>query len=118
MEDRTDGPIAVKVEKHSQCVILTYFQGDINSMVDAHFTRALSKVCRAKAPAAKAKKIRKTIKLGKHTEPTVYDLPDYKWENQPHSSTPHGFCVCPPQRTPARVRGVLLTLTLSHRPLL
>lgn len=63
MEDRTDGPMAVKVEKHSQCVILTYFQGDINSMVDAHFTRALSKVCKAKAPAAKAKKIRKTIKL-------------------------------------------------------
>lgn len=63
MEDRTDSPIAVKVEKHSQYVILTYFQGDINSMVDAHFTRALSKVCKSKAPAPKPKKLSKTIKL-------------------------------------------------------
>ncbi|XP_070769347.1 transcription cofactor vestigial-like protein 1 [Enoplosus armatus] len=63
MDGRTDSPMAVKVEEHSQCVILTYFQGDINSMVDAHFTRALSKVCKAKAPPAKTKKIRKTIKL-------------------------------------------------------
>ncbi|XP_041800140.1 transcription cofactor vestigial-like protein 1 [Chelmon rostratus] len=63
MEDRTDSPMAVKVEKHSQYVILTYFQGDINSMVDAHFTRALSKVCVASAPAAKTKKMCKTLKL-------------------------------------------------------
>ncbi|XP_039668698.1 transcription cofactor vestigial-like protein 1 [Perca fluviatilis] len=63
MEDRTDSPTAVKVEEHSRCFILTYFHGDINSMVDAHFTRALSKVCKAKAPAAKTKTIRKTIKL-------------------------------------------------------
>lgn len=63
MEDRTDSSLAVKVEEHSRCVILTYFQGDINSMVDAHFNRALSKVCKAKAPGGKTKKIRKTIKL-------------------------------------------------------
>ncbi|XP_031718726.1 transcription cofactor vestigial-like protein 1 [Anarrhichthys ocellatus] len=63
MEDRNDSPMAVKVEEHSRCVILTYFQGDINSMVDAHFTRALSKVCKANAPVAKMKKILKTIKL-------------------------------------------------------
>lgn len=62
MEDRTDSQMAVKVEKHSQYVILTYFQGDINSMVDAHFSRALSKVYNAKEPAAKKKKMRKFIK--------------------------------------------------------
>ncbi|CAJ1058842.1 transcription cofactor vestigial-like protein 1 [Xyrichtys novacula] len=62
MEDITDGQMAVKVEKHSQYVILTYFQGDINSMVDAHFSRALSKVCQAKAPAEKPRKKSKTIK--------------------------------------------------------
>ncbi|CAK6964667.1 transcription cofactor vestigial-like protein 1 [Scomber scombrus] len=61
MEDRTDTPIAVKVE--DQCVILTYFRGDIGSMVDAHFSRALSKLSKAKPPAMKAKKIRKSIKL-------------------------------------------------------
>lgn len=59
MEDPS--PIAVKVEEHSQCVILTYFHGDIGSMVDAHFSRALNKVCKAKAPASKLKK--KKIKI-------------------------------------------------------
>ncbi|KAF3694047.1 Transcription cofactor vestigial-like protein 1 [Channa argus] len=62
MEERTDSPIAVRVEEHSQYVILTYFQGDINSMVDAHFSRALSRVCQAKTPKAKPKKVRKTYK--------------------------------------------------------
>ncbi|KAF7660597.1 hypothetical protein LDENG_00278740 [Lucifuga dentata] len=63
MADGTESPMAVKVEEHSQCVILTYFQGDIGSMVDAHFTRALGKTCKAKAPAAKNKKIRKSVKV-------------------------------------------------------
>uniref|UniRef100_A0A3B4X7Q5 Uncharacterized protein n=1 Tax=Seriola lalandi dorsalis TaxID=1841481 RepID=A0A3B4X7Q5_SERLL len=63
MEDRTETQRAVKVEEHSRCVILTYFQGDTKSMVDAHFTRALSKDYKAMAPGAKAKKFHKTIKL-------------------------------------------------------
>lgn len=62
MEERTDSPSVVKVEEHSQYVILTYFDGDANSMVDAHFARALNKVCKVKAPAGKAKKPRKLIK--------------------------------------------------------
>ncbi|XP_061581601.1 transcription cofactor vestigial-like protein 1 [Cololabis saira] len=62
MEERTDTPIAVKVEGHSRSVILTYFQGDINSMVDAHFTRALSKACKSKEPSVKTKKMYKTNK--------------------------------------------------------
>ncbi|XP_055080900.1 transcription cofactor vestigial-like protein 1 isoform X2 [Periophthalmus magnuspinnatus] len=62
MENPTESPIAVKVEEHSQSLILTYFHGDINSMVDAHFSRALNKASKAKAPAAKLKKIPKKIK--------------------------------------------------------
>lgn len=66
MEDRTESPpSAVKVEKHSQYSILTYFHGDINSMVDAHFSRALGNDCRDKAPAGKTKKLRKSMKSGK-----------------------------------------------------
>lgn len=65
MEDRAEGPMAVKVEKHSQYIILTYFHGDTNSMVDAHFSRALGDICRDKGPGGKAKKTRKTVKLGK-----------------------------------------------------
>lgn len=64
MEAGSDSPMAVKVEKHQQCVIFTYFHGDTNSMVDAHFARALSAVCRDKAPPPRAKKIRKTVKTG------------------------------------------------------
>ncbi|KAL3973220.1 ATP-dependent Lon protease [Sarotherodon galilaeus] len=63
MESRTDSPIAVSVEEHSNFVILTYFQGDINSMVDAHFNRALKKDYNAKESAIKTKKHCKTIKL-------------------------------------------------------
>ncbi|KAG7225749.1 hypothetical protein INR49_014400 [Caranx melampygus] len=63
MEDRTESQRAVKVEEHSRCVILTYFHGDAENMVDAHFNRALGKICKAKAPAARTKKLQKTIKL-------------------------------------------------------
>ncbi|CAM9168777.1 unnamed protein product [Lampetra planeri] len=58
MEEKADDPIAVKVEEHSQCVILTYFHGDIGSMVDAHFSRALSKVCRAQGSSTGQEKAR------------------------------------------------------------
>ncbi|XP_056898477.1 transcription cofactor vestigial-like protein 1 [Takifugu flavidus] len=78
MEDRTEGPMAVKVEKHSQYIILTYFHGDTNSMVDAHFSRALRDVCRDKGPGGKAKKTRKTVKLEKSNlcqESTVVNNP-------------------------------------------
>lgn len=64
MEERTESPMAVKVEKHSQSTILTYFHGDTNSMVDAHFSRALGTVSRDKGPA-KMKKMRKSIKGNK-----------------------------------------------------
>lgn len=69
MEDGADSPMAVKVEKHQQCIILTYFHGDTNSMVDAHFARALSTVCREKAPTPRAKKIRKSVKIGARAIP-------------------------------------------------
>lgn len=82
MEDRTESPRAVKVEEHSRCVILTYFHGDTENMVDAHFTRALGKTCKAKAPLAKAKKLQKTIKLGKFMKSTLCDLPDNKCDIQ------------------------------------
>ncbi|XP_058392819.1 transcription cofactor vestigial-like protein 1 [Diceros bicornis minor] len=34
----------VKTEWNSRCVLFTYFQGDISSVVDEHFSRALSNV--------------------------------------------------------------------------
>ncbi|MEQ2161427.1 hypothetical protein GOODEAATRI_009518 [Goodea atripinnis] len=63
--------MAVKVEGNSHRVILTYFEGDINSMVDKHFSRALSKISKANEPTARSKKIRKTVKMGKHGSVSV-----------------------------------------------
>lgn len=105
MEDRTDSPMAVKVERHSHYVILTYFHGDTNSMVDAHFARALSSTCNDKAPAAKAKKNRKTVKLGE----------SQKIQSCVKPIDPHCFCSCLLQRRIAPARGVWWTLTLSQR---
>ncbi|KAM5221525.1 transcription cofactor vestigial-like protein 1 [Ctenodactylus gundi] len=36
----------IKTEWNSRCVVFTYFQGDINSVVDEHFSRALSNMQR------------------------------------------------------------------------
>lgn len=63
MEDGGENQTAVKVEEHSQCVILTYFHGDIGTMVDSHFSRALNKPCKAKAPVVTLKKAHPPIKL-------------------------------------------------------
>ncbi|KAM6953177.1 transcription cofactor vestigial-like protein 1 [Aplochiton taeniatus] len=49
-------PVAVKMEEQSQGVIFTYFKGDIGSMVDQHFHRALSK------DKKKSNKNRKSVK--------------------------------------------------------
>ncbi|NP_001140030.1 Transcription cofactor vestigial-like protein 1 [Salmo salar] len=52
----------VKTEVQSDRVIFTYFQGDIGSMVDQHFTRALGKAGKNKAHGGKGKKSRKAVK--------------------------------------------------------
>ncbi|XP_054887232.1 transcription cofactor vestigial-like protein 3 [Poeciliopsis prolifica] len=63
MEERTDSPVPVKVEENPDSVVLTYFKGDISSMVDAHFSRALGKANKAYESGLRSKKIRKTVKL-------------------------------------------------------
>ncbi|XP_048192698.1 transcription cofactor vestigial-like protein 1 [Perognathus longimembris pacificus] len=40
----------VKTEWNSRCVLFTYFQGDINSVVDEHFSRALRNIKRPCGP--------------------------------------------------------------------
>lgn len=104
MEEGAENQIAVKVEKHSQSVILTYFHGDANSMVDAHFSRALGTVPRGKGPA-KTKKTRKTIKSGEEALP-----PGNKRVRQPCSATSQ--CLCP-QRNPPTARSLPQTPTLG-----
>ena len=60
--------VVLKTEEQSNRVIFTYFQGDIGSMVDQHFNRALSKASKTKAPSGKGKKSRKAVKSGEQTD--------------------------------------------------
>lgn len=62
MEREAESPVAGKAEEQSGSLLYTYFQGDINSMVDEHFSRALSKATKPKAELIKIKKTRKTVK--------------------------------------------------------
>ncbi|XP_010899779.1 transcription cofactor vestigial-like protein 1 [Esox lucius] len=63
MEGYSGSPqVIVKTEEQSNSVLFTYFHGDISSMVDEHFSRALGKASRTKAPSGKSKKIRKAVK--------------------------------------------------------
>uniref|UniRef100_A0A3B5MQD4 Uncharacterized protein n=1 Tax=Xiphophorus couchianus TaxID=32473 RepID=A0A3B5MQD4_9TELE len=65
MEERADSPVPVKVEENPDSVVLMYFKGDINSMVDEHFSRALGKANKAYESGLRSKKIRKTVKLAR-----------------------------------------------------
>lgn len=65
MEHQPGSPVAGKAEEQSGSLLLTYFQGDINSMVDAHFSRALENITKPKGDITKSKKPRKLVKSGK-----------------------------------------------------
>ncbi|KAK2838744.1 hypothetical protein Q7C36_013558 [Tachysurus vachellii] len=62
MDHRPGSPVAGKAEEQSGSLLLTYFQGDINSMVDAHFSRALENLTKPKGDITKNKKPRKSFK--------------------------------------------------------
>lgn len=53
MEEGLGHPVAKKTKEESGSVLLTYFQGDINSMVDEHFSRALSQANKLKEERSK-----------------------------------------------------------------
>ncbi|XP_076877318.1 transcription cofactor vestigial-like protein 1 isoform X2 [Brachyhypopomus gauderio] len=53
MDQEPGSPVAGRAEEHSGSLLLTYFQGDINSMVDAHFSRALRNISKPKAEIIK-----------------------------------------------------------------
>uniref|UniRef100_W5ND97 Si:dkeyp-11e3.1 n=1 Tax=Lepisosteus oculatus TaxID=7918 RepID=W5ND97_LEPOC len=55
MEEKLSLDPAGKQEEQSNCVLFTYFQGDISSMVDEHFSRALNKANKPKDLSTKSK---------------------------------------------------------------
>ncbi|KAK2891191.1 hypothetical protein Q8A67_013834 [Cirrhinus molitorella] len=56
MEEDLGNPVAKKTKEESGSVLLTYFQGDINSMVDEHFSRALRQANKPKWECSKIKR--------------------------------------------------------------
>ncbi|NXQ41886.1 VGLL1 protein, partial [Catharus fuscescens] len=71
----------VKTEWGSQSVVFTYFQGDINSMVDQHFSRALSN---AKNPQDLSTKHRGETVVLKNG-----DMSPHQWNFSSHCCKPY-----------------------------
>ncbi|KAG1929221.1 transcription cofactor vestigial-like protein [Pimephales promelas] len=73
MEEDLGCPVA-KIKEESGSVLLTYFQGDINSMVDEHFSRALSKATKPEGEHSKTKRNRRSAQTN--------ELGSSQWEAQ------------------------------------
>lgn len=56
----------VKTEWNSRCVLFTYFQGDISSVVDEHFSRALSNVRSPQGPSLPSQSEDVILRNGEH----------------------------------------------------
>uniref|UniRef100_A0A3P9P1K9 Uncharacterized protein n=1 Tax=Poecilia reticulata TaxID=8081 RepID=A0A3P9P1K9_POERE len=74
MEERAESLIPVKVDENASGFTLLYFHGDINSMVDEHFSRALGKASKASELVPRSKKIRKTVKQGERVKESLHYL--------------------------------------------
>ncbi|XP_016101521.1 transcription cofactor vestigial-like protein 1 [Sinocyclocheilus grahami] len=74
MEEDLGNSVAKKTKEESSSVLLTYFKGDINSMVDEHFSRALSQAAKPKGERSKIK--------GNHKAAQTNGLGSSQWEAQ------------------------------------
>nr|XP_028571574.1 transcription cofactor vestigial-like protein 1 [Podarcis muralis] len=77
----------VKTEWGAQCVVFTYFQGDINSVVDEHFSRALSA---SKTPQDLSRKNSGEdgiVKHESHTSPQQWNFSP-QWAKPYHAPPP------------------------------
>ncbi|NXG59614.1 VGLL1 protein, partial [Hemiprocne comata] len=72
----------VKTEWGSQSVVFTYFQGDINSVVDEHFSRALSNAKNPQALSTKHKDEAVGLK-------NVDSMSPHQWNFSSHCSKPY-----------------------------
>ncbi|XP_052010543.1 transcription cofactor vestigial-like protein 1 [Xyrauchen texanus] len=86
--EENESPVAGKTEEQSGSVLLTYFQGDISSMVDDHFSRALSNATKPKREYSKSKRNRKSSQ-------TIGGYGSSPWEAHSHTGIQSMF---PPER--------------------
>ncbi|XP_072287158.1 transcription cofactor vestigial-like protein 1 [Pyxicephalus adspersus] len=91
MEELRKSPVEYRTKEHpvqttkmgSQCVVFTYYQGDINSVVDEHFSRALRNT---KDPQDLSTKSRSNDFLPKNSSNVLVD--NYLWPKPYQSNSP------------------------------
>ncbi|NXN89795.1 VGLL1 protein, partial [Bombycilla garrulus] len=77
----------VKMEWGSQSVVFTYFQGDINSMVDEHFSRALSNAKNPQDLSTKHRDETIVLKNVNSISPHQWNFSSHCYKPYPSSST-------------------------------
>ncbi|NXD25596.1 VGLL1 protein, partial [Spelaeornis formosus] len=77
----------VKTEWGSQSVVFTYFQGDINSMVDQHFSRALSSAKNPQDLSTKHKDETVVLKNVDSMSPHQWNFSSHCYKPYPSSSS-------------------------------
>ncbi|XP_056626158.1 transcription cofactor vestigial-like protein 1 isoform X1 [Triplophysa dalaica] len=127
MEDLRN-QVAEKTEEQSGSVLLTYFQGDISSMVDEHFTRALSKATKPKGEPSKNKRNRKAAQTNSdqwesHSQTSFQSMysPErlQRGTSSNPQSSPHGSLNHPPNNAliwPGGRQDIGLALPPMHHP--
>ncbi|XP_066571279.1 transcription cofactor vestigial-like protein 1 isoform X2 [Amia ocellicauda] len=91
MEEKHPSPRVLQTGKageQSNCVLFTYFQGDINSVVDEHFSRALNKANKPKDLSTKSKSSRTVQKIDEPSVPVQWNLPPPSWSETAFPATP------------------------------
>ncbi|XP_075394600.1 transcription cofactor vestigial-like protein 1 [Tenrec ecaudatus] len=77
--------IPIKTEWNSRCVLFTYFQGDISSVVDEHFSRALKNV---KKPSSQSQYV--TTRNESGMPPNQWRVPSQWRKLQPEAAVASG----------------------------
>ncbi|KAM7338275.1 hypothetical protein ACRRTK_001759 [Alexandromys fortis] len=80
----------VKTQWNAQCVLLTYFQGDISSVVDEHFSRALSKLKRPQGWSSSRHGENVVLKNDSSTPPNQWHLTPSWTKPQPEACLANG----------------------------
>ncbi|XP_023444241.1 transcription cofactor vestigial-like protein 1 isoform X2 [Dasypus novemcinctus] len=84
----------IKTEWNSRCILFTYFQGDISSVVDEHFSRALGNVKspRELSPSSQGEDV--ILRNDDDVPPNLWRLSSPWTKPQPEVSLAHGAANC------------------------
>ncbi|XP_049728906.1 transcription cofactor vestigial-like protein 1 [Elephas maximus indicus] len=84
----------IKTEWNSRCVLFTYFQGDISSVVDEHFSRALSNIKSPQRLSPSGQSREATGRNDTDMSPNQWHLSSQWRKPQPEGSPANGAASC------------------------